>query len=68
VVEAITSGGNRLRARADRTLEVCRVLFKSDEDLTSVVIDPDQLYPDIDRSNNTWPPDQIPQSGFAGQL
>jgi len=55
VVEAVTTSGERLRARVDRTLEIDSVRFETEEELESVTVDPDAVCPDIDLSNNSWP-------------
>ena len=53
VVEATTSDGRKLRKRIDRTRAENRLVFPA-EALRSVVLDPGQIAPDTDRSNNTW--------------
>jgi len=54
-VEAVTTSGERLRARVDRTLEINRVKFETEEGLESVTVDPDAVCPDVDLGNNSWP-------------
>ncbi|MDP6723351.1 MAG: hypothetical protein QGF59_32105, partial [Pirellulaceae bacterium] len=55
VVEAETERGKKLRQRIDRTKKVNRLVFATRDDLKSVVIDSDEICPDLDVSNNRWP-------------
>jgi hypothetical protein len=60
VVEVETARGKQLRQRVARNKVVNRLTFVAGDALTSVVIDPDGIYPDADISNNRWP-QQAPQ-------
>jgi len=54
-VEVETKTGEKVRHRVDKRKEINRLHFATDDELKSVVIDPDTVYPDLDRSNNHWP-------------
>ena len=54
VVEVETESGCKLEMRVSRDERVNTLLFESDEGLTSVVVDPNGIYSDIDTTNNTW--------------
>ena len=58
VLSVADNEGHELEWRylpADRTLEINRVMFETEEELESVTVDPDAVCPDIDLSNNSWP-------------
>lgn len=54
IVEVETETGEKLRQRIDRQKEGNRLHFGTDDELKGVVIDPDTIYPDLNRSNNSW--------------
>ena len=54
IVEAEAETGEKLRQRADRKKKTNRLQFVTNDGLKSVVIDPDNIYPDLDGSNNRW--------------
>jgi hypothetical protein len=54
-VEAVTEKNEKLRQRVDRKAAAPTVLFITSSPLKSVVIDPDQVTPDVRRENNRWP-------------
>ena len=56
VVEAETTTGEKLRQRVDRTKKSDSLLFKTDGELKQIVVDPDNVCPDVNRSNNRWTP------------
>jgi hypothetical protein len=56
LVESRTESGSRLQLRVSRDEELSVLTFETDQDLTSVVVDPNGIYPDTDTSNNTWFP------------
>ncbi len=53
-VEAVTGTGAKLRQRIDRQKNSNQLLFITDDDLKEVIVDPDEVCPDLDRSNNRW--------------
>lgn len=59
VVEATTESGEIIRKKLPVEIwqrnKTWTFKLKTTEKLTKVVIDPDQVYPDINPSNNTWP-------------
>ena len=55
LVLAETASGEKLTARVDRTIETNTLFFETDEEIKSVVIDPEKIYPDLEQANNTWP-------------
>lgn len=65
VVEAETASGEKIRLRADRQMEVSILRFDTGEELKSVVIDPDGVYPDFDATNNRWPATEEPADKTA---
>jgi hypothetical protein len=54
IVEIRTESGDTLRQRVSREEKLTRLSFESEELLTSVVVAPGGIYPDIDPSDNTW--------------
>ncbi len=54
VVEAETKTKEKLRQRVNRKKETNRLHFATGDELRNVVIDPDSIYPDMDRPNNRW--------------
>jgi hypothetical protein len=54
VVEATSGSGAKSRLRVPRDGAESALLFQTDEEIISVVIDPDGIYPDMDPGNNTW--------------
>lgn len=59
VVEATTASGEKIRKKLPVEIwqrnQSWRFKLKSTEKLTKVVIDPDNVYPDINPDNNVWP-------------
>lgn len=59
VIEATTESGKKIRKKLPVEIwqrnTSWRFLLKSTEKLTKVVIDPDNVYPDINPENNVWP-------------
>ena len=55
MVEAVTESGERLRQRANRTQAVNTLHFKTTGAIKEARIDPDNVYPDLDETNNVWP-------------
>jgi len=55
LVELENDRGEKLRQRMDRTKDLATLHFKTMGTLRSVKIDPDDVYPDLNASNNTWP-------------
>jgi hypothetical protein len=54
-VQAVTEKGETLCQRTDRKATAPTLLFATDSPLRSVVIDPDEVTPDLNRDNNRWP-------------
>jgi aminopeptidase N len=54
VVEAETVAGEHLRQRIDRGRTIRRLRFESSGEVSSVVVDPEEIAPDFDRANNVW--------------
>jgi aminopeptidase N len=54
-VEAVTEKGAKLRQRVVRKASAPTLLFATSDPLKSVVIDPDEVTPDVVRDNNHWP-------------
>lgn len=59
VIEATTESGEKIRKKLPVEIwqrnQSWRFKLKSTEKLTKIVIDPDNVYPDIDPNNNVWP-------------
>ncbi len=68
VVEARTQSDHKLQLRVSRDKKLNLLLFETDEDLTSVLVDPSGIYPDIDTSNNTWLGEENHPSGGTNLL
>jgi hypothetical protein len=58
LVQAETQSGAALRERVSRDQKVDVLLFRTDEELSSVTVDPDNKYPYINRSDNDWSRDE----------
>ncbi len=54
-VEAVTEKGEKLRQRVDRKATAASLHFATASQLREVVIDPDQVVPDVNEANNRWP-------------
>lgn len=54
-VEAVTEKGQKLRQRVNRQAGAPTLRFATSDPLKSVVIDPDEITPDVKRDNNCWP-------------
>lgn len=63
VVEAETVSGKKLRRKVDRNLKTNLLLFETEEDLESVIIDPVGYCQDLDRGNNKWPSEDKASEG-----
>jgi len=55
-VEIETASGEKMRRRIDAGKDANALVFKTRDEIKSVVIDPGLVCPDIDASNNVWPP------------
>jgi len=59
VIEATTESGKKIRKKLPVEIwqrnTSWRFKLKSTEKLTKVVIDPDNVYPDVNPENNVWP-------------
>ncbi len=55
MVEVVTESGERFRQRANRTQAVDNLHFKTTGAIKSARVDPDDVYPDLDKANNAWP-------------
>jgi aminopeptidase N len=60
VVQLETVDGQKLRQRADWQKATDRLLFRISKEFKTVTIDPDNCYPDMEPSNNSWPPKPTP--------
>lgn len=56
VVALETDSGETILQKADRTSSSCILRFETAGKAVKVVIDPDNVTPDLDRSNNIWNP------------
>ncbi|MFZ4261305.1 M1 family metallopeptidase [Sphingobacterium sp. HJSM2_6] len=58
VIEATTASGKKIRHKLPVEVwernSTWKFVLKSTEKLTNVIIDPDQVYPDINPENNVW--------------
>ena len=55
LVQAETQSGATLRERVSRDKKINVLRFRTDEELCSVTVNPDDKYPYIDVSDNDWP-------------
>lgn len=59
VIEATTESGGKIQKKLPVEIwqrnQSWRFKLKTTEKLTKIVIDPDNIYPDIDPTNNVWP-------------
>jgi len=55
LVEIENDRGETFRQRMDRTKELATLHFKSKGTIKSAKIDPDNVYPDLNASNDAWP-------------
>jgi aminopeptidase N len=54
-VEVVAESGEHLRQRANRTRSSDTLHFKTAGAIKSAKVDPDNVYPDLDETNNAWP-------------